>query len=144
MKNLSLYLHIPFCVRKCRYCDFLSGPADEAVRQKYVDALCSEIRAASRFCGSRGDQPGLRIQGNNSACSAADGNRNTVATVYLGGGTPSVLTPAQIGRIVDAVRESFFLEPDAEFTMEVNPGTVTEEDLRELLGTGINRLSVVP
>ena len=160
MKNLSLYLHIPFCVRKCRYCDFLSGPADEAVRQKYVDALCSEIRAASRFCGSRGDQPGsesrgdhsdsasrrnqpgLRSQGNNSACSAADGNRNTVATVYLGGGTPSVLTPAQIGRIADAVRESFFLEPDAEFTMEVNPGTVTEEDLRELRGTGINRLSV--
>ena len=62
--------------------------------------------------------------------------------MYLGGGTPSVLTPAQIGRIADAVRESFFLEPDAEFTMEVNPGTVTEEDLRELRGTGINRLSV--
>ncbi len=85
MKNLSLYLHIPFCVRKCRYCDFLSGPADEAARRRYAKALCAEIRAAGEFC--RG--------------------KETVTTVYLGGGTPSVLAPVQIRKILDTVRECF-------------------------------------
>ena len=120
MKNLSLYLHIPFCVRKCRYCDFLSGPADEAARQRYAKALCAEIRAAGEFCREK----------------------ETVTTVYLGGGTPSVLTPVQIGKILDTVRECFSLEENAEITMEINPGTVTEEDLRSLRAAGINRLSV--
>ena len=120
MKNLSLYLHIPFCVRKCRYCDFLSRPADEAARQRYVEALWAEIWAAGEFCREK----------------------ETVTTVYLGGGTPSVLAPVQIRKILDTVRECFSLEENVEITMEINPGTVTEEDLRSLRAAGINRLSV--
>ncbi len=126
MTDLSLYLHIPFCVRKCAYCDFLSAPADEAARAAYADALCREIRACAQEDRSAAEPEGpLRV-----------------VSIFLGGGTPSLLTAAQIGRILDTAREAYPVAPDAEITMEANPGTVTEASLTGYRACGVDRLSL--
>ena len=119
MKNLSLYIHIPFCVRKCHYCDFLSAPCDDMTKQDYVDALCGEIiERAGSFCNKKVD------------------------TIFFGGGTPSVLSAEQMEQIMGTVREHFQILPEAEITMEMNPGTVDEEKLAGYKRVGINRLSI--
>ena len=117
--SISLYIHIPFCLRKCSYCDFLSGPKTSEQRENYVQALIREIRAQE-------DCPG-------GTC--AD-------TVFFGGGTPSVLSADQILRILQALRETFSILPDAEISLEMNPGTADEKKLRALKKAGINRLSM--
>lgn len=119
MKSLELYIHIPFCVKKCAYCDFLSGPSDEKSREHYIDFLCDEIKAC---------------KGNVEAYE--------VSTIFFGGGTPSVLQGNQIERIMDEIREVFELTEDVEITLEMNPGTVTEEKLVAYKKAGINRLSI--
>lgn len=119
MKALELYIHIPFCVKKCAYCDFLSGPSTPESRSKYVSLLCEEIRAAKE--------------------KAAD---YEVSTIFFGGGTPSILEGDQVAQIMDAVKESFSVRNDAEITLEMNPGTVTEEKLGVYKKAGINRLSI--
>lgn len=116
-KELELYVHIPFCVRKCAYCDFLSAPADDGTIVDYVCALIAEIRAHS-------------VNG-----------RKEISTIFVGGGTPSILSEGQISRIFDAIFESFIIQDDAEITIEVNPGTVTEEKLRAYLDCKVNRIS---
>lgn len=113
----GIYIHIPFCVKKCNYCAFLSGPAGPEVRQEYVNHLIKEIRLRSR------------------EVPEAD-------TIYFGGGTPSLLTPEQIGRILEEVRSAFQISEDAEVTLEANPGTLTAESLEGYRKTGINRLSM--
>lgn len=118
-EELELYIHIPFCLKKCAYCDFLSGPADEHARQRYVDALVREI-------GSHAEKKG----------------RYGVSTVFFGGGTPSVLEAEQTARIMEALRQNFRIRPDAEITIEVNPGTLTREKLRVYRDCGFNRLSI--
>ena len=118
-KDLELYIHIPFCVRKCAYCDFLSGPADAGARAAYVDALIGEIK--------------LRGEYYRDYC---------VKTIFLGGGTPSVLEGADTARIFHALRHAFTMDENCEITMEVNPGTVTEEKARIWKECGINRISV--
>ena len=117
-KELELYIHIPFCVRKCAYCDFLSGPSDDATIQKYVDALCLEIKANEEL--------------------AKDFE---VITIFVGGGTPSVLSGEQMSQIFRALREVFEILPDAEITTEANPGTVSREKLNAYHEAGINRIS---
>ncbi len=117
---LELYIHIPFCVKKCAYCDFLSFPADEETREQYVGALIREIKAAG---------------------SATGIDRHLLETVFFGGGTPSVLSGSQIGRIMEAVRCSFALSDQAEITVECNPGTVDSKKLQAFSDAGINRLS---
>lgn len=118
-KELELYIHIPFCVKKCAYCDFLSWPADERTKASYVDALVREIKAKGRelkeYC---------------------------VSTVFLGGGTPSVLSGDDIARIFAALKENFSIQKDAEVTMEINPGTVTKEKAVLYRKCGINRISI--
>ena len=118
-KELELYVHIPFCVKKCAYCDFLSGPAGEAERSAYTEALLREIK------GRREAYRDYRV-----------------STVFLGGGTPSVLTGEETARIFHALGESFDISRDAEITMEVNPGTVTGEKAAAWRQCGINRLSI--
>lgn len=118
-RNLELYIHIPFCVRKCLYCDFLSAPAGEETRERYVEALVSEITG-------RGEEYG-------DWC---------VTSVFFGGGTPSLLTAKQMKRLLGTVSGSFFLAPDAEITVEVNPGTVDSEKLSGCREAGVNRLSI--
>ena len=118
-KELELYVHIPFCVRKCAYCDFLSGPAGEAEKAAYVDALLTEIRSRKE-----------------------NYKDYRVSTVFLGGGTPSILEGEDAARIFHTIRESFEVSPDAEITMEVNPGTVTREKAEAWKRAGVTRLSI--
>ena len=118
-RELELYIHIPFCVQKCAYCDFLSAPADAETRSGYVEALIREIRAAkSKYSGYR------------------------VSTVFLGGGTPSILEGDETARIFHALFQNFDIAADAEVTMEANPGTVTEEKAEIWKTSGVNRLSI--
>ena len=123
MMSCGIYIHIPFCVRKCNYCAFLSAPADDDTKEQYVQALIREIEHKSE---------GVAVYG----------------TVYFGGGTPSVLSFDQIERIMKALRKSYRIAQDAEITLEANPGTLgdSDEDVRDTLrrykGIGINRLSM--
>ena len=117
-KPVSLYLHFPFCERKCRYCDFLSGPASEEERDNYIDLLCREIRLRA-----------FEVPG-------------SVDTIFMGGGTPSIMTPAQLQALMNCLRETFQILPDAEISMEVNPGTADGEKLRAFRESGVNRLSI--
>lgn len=118
-KELELYIHIPFCVKKCAYCDFLSGPATKAEMDAYVEALLNEIEAAGIY-------------------------RDTyeVTTAFLGGGTPSMLQKEQTVQIIEKLKEVFVFREDAEITMELNPGTADEEKLLAYRKAGINRLSI--
>lgn len=147
-RSLGLYVHIPFCVKKCAYCDFLSAPAGSEERERYTEAVCQEIRGY-----------------------AEQAKDYLVETVYFGGGTPSMLETEQIGRIIQAIKEVFSVkgiqeEPEAkrrfslfgrgkqskqqvteesdeaELTIEVNPGTVTKEKLTTYKAMGFNRLSI--
>ena len=118
-KDLGLYLHIPFCIQKCGYCDFLSAPAGREEREAYVQALEKEIRSYGDFAGSY-----------------------RVSTVFVGGGTPSCLEASQTERIFEAVKDTFEIERMPEISMEMNPGTVTKEKLQAYKNCGINRLSI--
>lgn len=118
-KMLELYIHIPFCVQKCAYCDFLSFPADQQSKKIYVEHLISEVL---------------------SYCNLAEKYR--VSSIFIGGGTPSCLQPEWIRKIMEAVRSTFQLAEDAEITMECNPGTLTERKLSIYKEAGINRLSI--
>lgn len=118
-KKLELYFHIPFCVRKCLYCDFLSAPADEMTRNAYMEALVREVSDRAR-----------------------EYKDYIVDTVFIGGGTPSMVEGVWIERLMDAVRLFYALSPEAEVTIEVNPGTVTEEKLQAYKNAGINRMSI--
>ena len=118
-KDLGLYIHIPFCVKKCAYCDFLSWSGDKDQKEEYVRDLEQEIRSYKTF--------------------AAD---YQVSTVYFGGGTPSILETGQIERIMGALRQTFRIEKKAEITLEMNPGTAQKEKLKVYRQLGINRLSI--
>lgn len=113
---LGLYVHIPFCAAICNYCNFNRGLLDEALKRRYVVALCAEIRGAAE------------------PATGAD-------TIFFGGGTPSLLAPAELARLIAACRESFALAPDSEITLEANPETVTPESLEGFRAAGANRIS---
>lgn len=123
MKNtrrrpLELYIHIPFCVRKCQYCDFLSGPSDEETKDRYIEALLQEIHAAEHT------------------------EDYEIVSVFIGGGTPSALKAEAIASVMRTLQEKFFFCEDAEVTIEANPGTVDLEKLTIYRNVGINRLSL--
>jgi oxygen-independent coproporphyrinogen-3 oxidase len=118
-KDLELYIHIPFCAQKCRYCDFLSYSAAPKVREAYVKALLSEIIA-----------------------SAQEYSRYHVRSIFIGGGTPSLLPGKAIETIMQTLYDSFPINTDAEITIEANPGTLDTEKLQAYLRSGINRLSL--
>ncbi len=117
--SLGLYVHIPYCVRKCSYCDFCSFPVGcSGVPDEYVSRLCDEI------------------------ASYSDRVSRPLDTVYFGGGTPSLLTPSQMARIVNAIKNSLAVSPSAEITLEANPGTLTSEKVIAFRDLGFNRASV--
>lgn len=117
---LSLYVHLPWCVRKCPYCDFNSYTAgQDAPRERYLDALLADVEAEAE---------------------RADGRE--LISVFLGGGTPSLFTPQQIGRLLDAIVERFVRSDDMEVTMEANPGTIECGDPAGYRQAGVNRLSI--
>jgi len=113
--SLGLYVHIPFCSAICNYCNFNRGLFDAGLKDRYVQALLTEI--------------------------ARTGDGAPADTVYFGGGTPSLLEPSEVGAVIRACRESWDLSTDAEVTLEANPETVTQERLEEFRAAGVNRLS---
>ena len=119
MEAISIYIHIPMCVKKCAYCDFTSFSGRMNQRDAYTDAVCREMREQAAFFGAR-----------------------RVNTVFFGGGTPTLMTGGQIRRIMDTLRACFDLAPDAEITMEGNPGTLSAENLAAYRAAGVNRLSL--
>ena len=124
-KPVSLYLHFPFCERKCRYCDFLSGPASDEARENYMQLLCREIALRRE-----------EVKG-------------PVDTIFIGGGTPSLMTPSQLSRLMETIYDTFQISADEsdpeiniEISMEINPGTADREKLSAYRRTGVNRLSI--
>ena len=120
-KEIGIYVHIPFCVRKCDYCDFLSAPATEEEQQKYVSALLREIEKTALVTG---------------------GSQTPVKSIFFGGGTPSILSSKLLCSILEKIRELFVLRPYTEITLEANPGTLTMEKLKDYRQAGFNRISV--
>ena len=118
-KKLEIYVHIPFCAKKCAYCDFLSFPGNMRMRREYTDKLLEEIRIQSSFV-----------------------REYQVDTIFLGGGTPSVLDVTDITAIMGTLKEHYDISPDAEITIEVNPGTEKMEGLVAYREAGINRVSM--
>ena len=117
---LSLYVHLPWCVQKCPYCDFNSYQAPmHTLRRRYLDALLADLSVEAARAGGR-----------------------KIISVFLGGGTPSLFTPAEIGRLLDGVRAGFTLAGDAEITLEANPGVVDCGDPAGYRDAGVNRLSI--
>ena len=124
LDTISLYLHIPFCHAKCHYCDFNSYAGMLGLRDQYVSALLQEISLA----GQR--------------CRHSDGTARRCRTIFFGGGTPSLLTAAQIEAILQGAHAAFSVDLDAEVTLEANPGTLEYGHLQEIYGAGVNRLSM--
>ena len=117
-KSLGIYIHIPFCVRKCKYCDFLSGPAGIETQETYIEMLLKEIEQYEELLKER-----------------------QTDTIFFGGGTPSILEGDAIVRIMEKLKESGNISKTAEISIEANPGTVTEEKLLLWKKSGINRIS---
>lgn len=140
-RELELYIHIPFCVRKCNYCDFLSFSVSESVRASYVEALLLEIRFLAEHIASESPEAAKTTAVQREAENVATDSWH-VRSIFLGGGTPSLLTPEQIESILSAVREHFNVLKTAEITMEANPGTLTEGSLAGYKKAGVSRLSL--
>ena len=119
MKSLGVYIHIPFCVQKCVYCDFLSSPATKDRQKEYMTALKREIETEA--------QKYKEFQ---------------VNTIFFGGGTPSILAAGDIKECMDILKSNYNISQNAEITMEMNPGTATNDKFIELKNAGINRLSI--
>jgi oxygen-independent coproporphyrinogen III oxidase len=113
----SLYIHIPFCVKKCGYCDFFSVPYDASSAHVYTDALCKELYLKSK-------------------------SANRLKSIYIGGGTPSLLPDACFRQIFSCLGDNFQISPDAEITVEANPGTLNQSKTNLLVSLGVNRMSL--
>ncbi len=139
-EKVGIYIHVPFCRSKCYYCDFCSkSGSDEAMIEAYVEAACREIDAVAE-----------KIRADRTNCrEVAEGHRNDALkclpgadTVYFGGGTPTLLTVEQFGRLISAVKRNFGIAEGAEITAEANPKTADREKLAGMRRVGINRLSI--
>ena len=117
MKNLGIYVHIPFCKRKCEYCDFVSFSNENDYKEKYIECLCKEIEHTS-------------VEG------------YKVNTIYFGGGTPSYIEPELIIEVLDKIKSKYKISKTAEITIEVNPGTTSKAKLEQYRKAGFNRISI--
>jgi oxygen-independent coproporphyrinogen-3 oxidase len=122
---LGVYISVPFCRTKCSYCNFASDVFSRTVFERYVDRVCADIENATQLAAEMGGQI-----------------ERPVDSIYLGGGTPTVLDPAQLQRIFSAVRSQFDVQPHAEITVECAPGTLTPAVIESLLHFGVNRVSL--
>lgn len=128
MKEIGLYVHIPFCKQKCKYCDFTSFAQKEDMIEEYMKWLCTEIKEVGE---------GIRLDIENKYIDDVK-----VKTIYIGGGTPSYIDETYIKEIMQSIYEYYQVEKDAEVTIEINPGTVNETKLQAYKKAGINRLSI--
>ena len=117
MKELGLYIHIPFCKKKCKYCDFISFECKDEIQEKYVNLLIKEIQNCKY-------------------------KNRKVTSIYIGGGTPSYINSIYIKQILDELRNFFLLDEKCEITIEINPGTINKEKLIDYKNAGINRISI--
>ena len=124
LETVSLYLHIPFCHTRCHYCDFNTYAGILPLREPYIRALLTEIELAGQLARRAGGTP------------------RRSRTIFFGGGTPSLLSVAQVTRLLYACRKAFAVDEDAEITLEANPGTLSFEQLAGLRAAGVNRLSI--
>jgi oxygen-independent coproporphyrinogen III oxidase len=122
---LGIYISVPFCRTKCSYCNFASDVFSRAVFERYVDRVCADIASAPQLAAEMGGQIEPEVD-----------------SIYLGGGTPTVLEAGQLRRVFDAVREHFSVQLDAEITVECAPGTLAPGVIGALLGCGVNRVSL--
>jgi len=122
---LGIYISVPFCRTKCSYCNFASDVFSRAVFERYVDRVCADIESAPRVAVEMGGQMGLAVD-----------------SIYLGGGTPTVLDTLQLERLFAVLRQNFDVTPSAEITVECAPGTLTPAVLESLLRCGVNRVSL--
>jgi oxygen-independent coproporphyrinogen-3 oxidase len=122
---LGLYLSIPFCRSKCTYCNFASGVYPASEHARYIDRLTADVAAAPAWA----ERMGVELP-------------RSVDSVYLGGGTPSLLAPELLTRLFDTMRATFDFEPDAEITVECAPGQLADETLAALVAVGVNRVSL--
>lgn len=120
MKNLGVYIHVPFCKKKCNYCDFYSVKWDDEWETEYTEAVIEEIKGYEEKLG----------------------HRYMVDTVYFGGGTPTIIKPSNLKRILDSIGNVADIDKDAEISIEANPNTLTDENLKQYKEAGINRLSI--
>ncbi len=117
--TMEIYIHIPFCVKKCKYCDFLSGPAQASVQEAYMEALCTELEYRS-----------------------AEYQDRVIETIFIGGGTPSVVKAESIAKLMDILYARYCVSENAEISMEINPATVNADTFKIYRKAGINRLSI--
>lgn len=145
MKNLGIYIHIPFCIAKCKYCGFYSrGGSTAREHKEYVDSLMEDIREYGRVYGvnsQAGCEAKPRIGGEDKFEAGGQG-LYTVDTIFIGGGTPTIIEPYLIDDILDGLRENFNISAGAEITIDSNPKTLTAEKLGIYREAGINRLSI--
>ena len=120
MKKLGVYIHVPFCKKKCNYCDFYSVKWDDEWENKYIEAVINEIQGYKEMLG----------------------NDYFVDTIFFGGGTPTIVKPSNLKRILKGIENILEIDQDAEISMEANPNTLTDENLNEYKEAGINRLSI--
>ena len=144
VKKIGIYVHIPFCKKKCKYCDFVSFSGMEDRVEEYFNALFEEISIKS-------DEIYKNLEVNEESDSVANKYENgkvnknervEVDTIYIGGGTPSVVSEKYIEELIYLIHKKFVISETAEITIEVNPGTVSEEKLRNYINLGINRISI--
>lgn len=128
MKNIGIYIHIPFCKQKCYYCDFISYSKKDNLIEEYINAILEEIKDVAK--GNKDDYENRRD------------DLFLVKTIYIGGGTPSYINSKYIVKIVKLIKDEFKIAEDIEITLEVNPGTVNKEKLKDYYEIGINRLSI--
>ena len=121
MKKVGIYVHIPFCKQKCKYCDFVSFQCMEDKEEEYFSCLIEEIVDKSKELKN---------------------DKISVDTIYIGGGTPSIVKTGYVQGIINTIFDNYKVEKNAEITIEVNPGTVDEEKMRKYYETGINRISI--
>ena len=119
MKKLGIYIHIPFCVKKCNYCDFYSVKWDEISESKYIKSAINEIKSYSELQ-----------------------YKFIVDTIYIGGGTPSIVNPKNLENMINVIKSIFKVEENAEISMEANPNTLNKGNLNDYSSIGINRLSI--
>ena len=127
-KNIGIYIHIPFCKKKCEYCDFKSYAGKEKLIDDYIKCLKYELKEVGN---------GNKLDYENNLDKLA-----IIKTIYIGGGTPSLIDSRYINEILEIVKQNYTLDDDLEITIEVNPGTVNEEKLEQYKKSGINRLSI--
>jgi len=123
--SLGIYISVPFCRTKCSFCNFASGVFSQAVFDRYVSQVRAEIAAAEVIAQELGGRLDREVD-----------------SIYLGGGTPSVLAPDQLTRLFQALHEQFAVQPAAEITVECAPGTIADEILETLCLSGVNRVSL--